>query len=209
MGNQKPENTSDKAAMLPTVLPGTWRNMGLGVAVSFATFGLSGILFPRHAAESAFGITSASETEPKTKTAGSSSKSAAELLSPLIGVRDLAIASTLAMLYRRGLGWEMGFVIVSRTVFCAADTVLITRQKGLREYGCPWLPLAVNAFFRTAVSLLLTLCEIGASLPASVCLSGLSLALGYCRLRKCHEMGCTHSLSSLLCWLPARSCFVG
>ncbi|KAL1907538.1 hypothetical protein Sste5344_006729 [Sporothrix stenoceras] len=116
--------------MLSSVLPGTWRNMGLGVAVSFATFGLSGILFPRHAAESAFGITA----EPKTAS-GSTRKSAAELLSPLIGVRDLAIASTLAMLYQRRLGWEMGFVVVSRTVFCAADTVLITQQKGLQEYG--------------------------------------------------------------------------
>ncbi|KIH94672.1 hypothetical protein SPBR_06243 [Sporothrix brasiliensis 5110] len=114
--------------MLSTVLPSTWSKMGLGVAVSFAMFGLSGILFPRHAAESAFGIVS--EPEPA---AGVPSKSAAVLLPPLIGVRDLAIAATLVMLYHRRLSWEMGFVVVLRTVFCAADTVLIAKQKSMRE----------------------------------------------------------------------------
>lgn len=115
--------------MPATVLPSTWRQLGLGVAVSYATFGLSGILFPQYAAQSAFGIVA----EPE-KPDGDRSSSAASLLAPLIGVRDLAIAATLAMLYRRRLGWEMGFVIVSRTVFCAADTLLIAKQKGLREY---------------------------------------------------------------------------
>lgn len=131
--------------MLSTVLPGTWRNIGLGVAVSFATFGLSGILFPQHAAQSAFGIAAEPEPEPAT---GGPGKSAAVLLSPLIGVRDLAIAATLAMLYHRRLGWEMGFAIVSRTVFCAADTLLIARQRGLREYVFPRSPsIASVAWF--------------------------------------------------------------
>ncbi|CAK7202477.1 hypothetical protein SEUCBS139899_005200 [Sporothrix eucalyptigena] len=116
--------------MASNILPSTWRNLGLGVAVSFATFGLSGVLFPEHAAKSAFGITTASEAA---KSSGGRGSSAAALLSPLIGVRDLAIAATLAMLYYRQLGWEMGFVIVARTIFCAADTALIARQKGLRE----------------------------------------------------------------------------
>ncbi|CAK7226758.1 hypothetical protein SBRCBS47491_006338 [Sporothrix bragantina] len=102
--------------------------MGLGVAASFAIFGLSGIVFPEHATESAFGI----PTDPGA-TESSRKNSAAALLPPLIGVRDLSIAAALAMLYYRRLGWEMGFVIISRTVLCAADTVLITRRKGIRE----------------------------------------------------------------------------
>lgn len=116
--------------MLTTVLPSTWRNLGLGVAVSFATFGLSGILFPQHAAQSAFGITAQAKDVDK-----GLDNSGAVLLPPLIGVRDLVIAATLAMLYYRQLGWEMGFVIVSRAILCAADTLLITRQKGLHEYA--------------------------------------------------------------------------
>ncbi|CAK7235102.1 hypothetical protein SCUCBS95973_009155 [Sporothrix curviconia] len=114
--------------MPANVLPSTWRNMGLGVAASFAVFGLSGIVFPEHATQSAFGIA----TGPKTADGGRNS-SAAALLPPLIGVRDLVIAATLVMLHYRRLGWEMGFVIVSRTLLCAADTVLIAKQKGLRE----------------------------------------------------------------------------
>lgn len=116
--------------------PGTWQNIGLGVAVSFAAFGLSGIAAPQYAVREAFGlepeIRSAADVKTNTKT-DTASPSPATLITPLIGVRDLVIASTLAMLWKRGLGWEMGFVIVSRTILCSADTLLIAKQKGLHE----------------------------------------------------------------------------
>ncbi|OAA62486.1 hypothetical protein SPI_04026 [Niveomyces insectorum RCEF 264] len=115
--------------MLVSVQPSTWRQLGLGVAVSYSMFGLSGILFPERAAESAFGIV----VNRAQHDGNDSTADAATLLTPLVGVRDLTIAAALAMLYRRRLNWEMGFVIVSRTIFCAADTAVIARQKGLRE----------------------------------------------------------------------------
>ena len=113
--------------------PQTWQNIGLGVAVSFAAFGLSGIIAPQYAVREAFGLEPEVATETEAK-ANADKPSPATLITPLIGVRDLVIASTLAMLWQRGLGWEMGFVIVSRTVLCSADTLLITKQKGVHEW---------------------------------------------------------------------------
>ena len=103
------------------VQPSTWRLLGLTVAAGYTAFGAFEILLPAKAARELLAI------EPRKS---AEADEAVSLVFPLLGARDLSIAAGLFLFHHARWDAAMGWLIVSGTILCAADTAAVWYRKG-------------------------------------------------------------------------------
>ena len=114
--------------------PNIWRVLGLGVAAGYAGLGSYAMFMP---------ITSATEHGLRPKADPESDKFVKNAMA-WIGVRDMSIAAALLTFYYQGKPAEMGVVIMSGMIMCAADVVLVYRH---RQDFYPFMLAAGSAFW--------------------------------------------------------------
>jgi hypothetical protein len=103
----------------------TWRALGLSVAVSYTAFGVLEMLRPSLAGEQLFSVKRG--TSP-------AADQVIDLTMPLLGARDITLAAALFVFHHAKRDVEMGVLIVSGTILCAADVVVVAARKGLPTY---------------------------------------------------------------------------
>ena len=102
--------------------PSTWRLLGLSVGMGYVFFGSLEILRPAKVITELMGIPKHPSPE---------ATAVVSVLSPLMGSRDLAIATTIFALYHMGRDKEMGVTILAGTILGYADAMAVGIYKGL------------------------------------------------------------------------------
>lgn len=110
------------------ISPSTWNTLGLGVAGTWFALGLVGVLQPARTAE-IFGISSGHPCG----TAEESAAAARQGMALLLGSRDFTIGAALLALGASKRHDEMGTVILSTMIICAADIYLVWKAKRFSE----------------------------------------------------------------------------
>ncbi|KAJ2906391.1 uncharacterized protein MKZ38_001751 [Zalerion maritima] len=115
----------------------TWRYLGLSVALGYAGLGGFAVATPKSAAKYFFGwdpktlpLPEADVGEDARKSADPPSEEVIKAILPLVGARDLSIFAALMIFFHARQHSEMGVVILSGMVLCAADVVAIWKWKG-------------------------------------------------------------------------------
>lgn len=96
--------------------PSTWRLVGLGLTTTIFGLGALAILAPPTAAESLGVIPTTAEGRTVTEKA-----------MIFLGIRDIAVASTLFWFYREGKDRDMGVLTLAWTLVCVTDTWIATK----------------------------------------------------------------------------------
>lgn len=112
-----------------SLTPSTWRVLGLSVAAGYTSLGLFAILFPRRAASEFFALPEPSAPGREEDKEASATVS---LVLPLLGARDLSIAAALCTFASLGKWRDFGTVVLTGTILCIADSVVIWRRRGSR-----------------------------------------------------------------------------
>ncbi|RYN18416.1 hypothetical protein AA0119_g10776 [Alternaria tenuissima] len=100
----------------------TWRNIGLGLTTTFFALGALSLIRPITAA-AALGVY---PTTPEGHTINQKSMT-------FLGIRDVAVATSLFWLYARGQTKETGVLMCSWVLVCVTDTWVAV--EGLKERG--------------------------------------------------------------------------
>lgn len=106
----------------------TWRILGLSVAASYTGLGLFEILFPHRAAAELFALPPRSQS--KQHVPDPQVSEAVSLMIPLLGVRDLSLAAAMYVFAWEGKWREVGTVILSGMILCAADSAVVWKRLG-------------------------------------------------------------------------------
>jgi len=111
----------------------TWRVLGLSVAASYTGLGLFEVVLPHRAAAVFFGLPAPASKQLSTPTGGKFKEEVSEEVSiflPLLGVRDISIATAMFAFAYQGKWQEVGTVILAGTILCAADCVVAWKRMG-------------------------------------------------------------------------------
>jgi hypothetical protein len=110
----------------------TWRQVGFGYATTVFALGTLALVSPKIAGES-LGVFPTTPEGIETN----------ERSMIFLGIRDVAVASTLFWFYKEGKSAEMGVLLSSWVAVCVVDTWVAT--KGLGVWGKGMGPLYVGA----------------------------------------------------------------
>lgn len=113
--------------------PSTWHVLGLSVAVSYIGLGILTYALPQTSGKILFDIpdTATGLSNKKTDEPHLSPDIAAVTLAlPLLGARDLTIATALFVFSWEGKTREMGTLILAGTILCVADVITVWQRKG-------------------------------------------------------------------------------
>ena len=100
--------------------PPIWRALGVSVAIGYAGLGSFAVFMP---------ITTATEHGLRPQPSSPQSDKYAANAARWIGVRDIAIAVALGAFYYQEKPREMGTVILSGMIICAADCWLVYQHR--------------------------------------------------------------------------------
>jgi len=106
------------ASLSQDTFPNVWRALGLSVAAGYVGLGTMGLLIPVKLAEN-HGL----------KPSGPDAEKFATTTMTWISVRDLSIGAALLAFYYQEKPREMGTLILSGMILCAADSILIYRHR--------------------------------------------------------------------------------
>jgi hypothetical protein len=120
-------------SLLPTHLlsPPTWRYLGLGLTTTYFALGLLSLARPL-AAASSLGV------YPKTPEGHAINRKSMVFL----GIRDIAVASSVFWFYIEGKSREMGVLISSWLLVCGTDTWVAMEGLGGRRDKGVWVLVA-------------------------------------------------------------------
>ena len=107
------------ATLSQEAFPNIWRVLGLSVAAGYAGLGLMGMLIPVKMADT-YGLRPKQDPE--------ADKFATTVMT-WISVRDLSIGAALFTFYYQSKPQEMGTLILSGMILCAADCILVYRYR--------------------------------------------------------------------------------
>lgn len=110
----------------------TWRYLGLSVALGYAGLGGFALAAPTQAAKYYFGwdVKSLKEKGEGGESKDASREDIVKTVLPLMGARDLSIFTALMVFFHNRQHSEMGVLILSGTILCAADIAAIWLWKG-------------------------------------------------------------------------------
>lgn len=118
----------------------TWQALGLSVAGGYVLLGTFAVAYPSTAAKTFFNVGNGVALWPFDQTQAPPSSGntpdaenierAVNLLTPLLGARDLSIAAAIFTLSKQGRYPEVGTVILAGTILCLADVVAAWKQRG-------------------------------------------------------------------------------
>lgn len=103
----------------------TWRVLGLGVAVGYAHLGVFQMGWPRSVGRELLAI----DTDTDNKAGG---EETADVLMPLLGARDLAMAATIYLFHHAHWDKQAGYLIVIRGMLFVTDLYAIFKKKGAK-----------------------------------------------------------------------------